>query len=131
MKRGLSALAAAVLLAGGLTGCDSPERRVDSASKAVAAFQAKPSPESEAAAEKAIADAQAAVDETERSGQTARLRELNANLAGVESDFQAARMAHAVSQARQAVEQFGSAIKNVGESLKDALAPQNGTNSTP
>ncbi len=107
-----------------LVGCDSPERHLHQASKAVAAFQATPSPSTEEAAEKAVADARAAVAATEKSGQTSRLRELNATLAGVESDFQAARMAYAVTQARQAVEQFGSAIKNVGESLKDAFAPK-------
>jgi len=121
--------AVAILVVFTLTGCDSPERSIDSARKAVAEFQASPTSTTEADAEKQLAKIEARIDDlAAKGGDPARVEALRREAASLRADFQAARMAKALLDAKSAIEGIGNAVKDATKSFTDTLKNANETN---
>ncbi len=117
MKRWLAL--AAVLLA--LTGCDSPARTVDSTRRQLAAFQASPDAAKQAAVEASLAKLDDQVASLERKGDTIQADLFRGQASRLRTDFQAAKMARAFNDAKNAIQGIGDAFKDAGKSFSETF----------
>ena len=95
------AVAAALLV---LAGCDSPSRTADTARKQLAAFQAAPDAEKQAAVEQSLARLDAQVDDLEKKGDHVQADLFRRQASSLRTDFQAAKMARAFHDASKAIQ---------------------------
>ena len=89
----LRVVAAAALLV--LAGCDSPARSADTARKQLAAFQAAPDAQKQAAVEQSLDKLDAQVDELDKSGDHVQADLFRRQASSLRTDFQAAKLASA------------------------------------
>jgi predicted small secreted protein len=105
-----------------LTGCESPESTVSTARRQVADFQAKPDSERQAAVERTLSKLDGQVAELEKKGDAVRADLFRRQALSLKSDFQAAKMARALTEAKNAIQGFGEAIKDAGKSFSETLS---------
>ena len=117
MRRWLVAAAALLVLAG----CDSPTRTVETARRQLAAFQASPDAEKQAAVERSLDKLDAQVDELDKKGDRTQADLFRSQAFGLRTDFQAARMARAINDAKNAIQGIGEAFKEAGKSFGEAF----------
>lgn len=113
-----SALCLAVAL---LSGCDSPDRTLDTIRKDLAAYKSNPTPETQLAVEtsfKKLDEQIAALNQDGRSAEAAAVEGMASNLRG---DFRAARMVNSLRDAQSAIQDIGEAIKDAGKSIGDVF----------
>lgn len=125
MRRWITA--AAVLAV--LTGCDSPARTVDVARKQLSAFQSSPDADKQTAVEQSLVKLDAQVDELEKKGDHIHADFFRQQASTLRTDFQAAKMARALNQAKQAIEGIGKAFKDAGKSFSETF--KNSDTNTP
>jgi uncharacterized lipoprotein YajG len=117
MRRWIVAAAALVIL----TGCDSPNRTVDTARKQLSAFQASPDADKQAAVELSLAKLDAQVEQLEKKGDHVQADIFRRQAFSIRTDFQAAKMARAFNDAKKAIQGIGEAFKDAGKSFSETF----------
>jgi predicted small secreted protein len=117
MKRALAALLLGTVV---LSGCDSPQRTIDSLRKELMEFKAAPDDAKEARIEADFAKLENQIAVVQQKGDP-RADDLRAQLASLRSEYQTAKIARALQNARSAIQGFGEALKDTAKSVEDAL----------
>lgn len=126
MKRllAVSTLLAALFI----SGCDSPQSTVDKLRKQIIEFQANPDPDKQVEIEKDFAKLKEQVDKAVAKGDD-KANTYKSQLASLQTDYQAAKMAKAMQDAKNAIQGFGEAakdgVKNIGEFFKGGTTNTN------
>ncbi len=121
----LRVVAAAALLV--LAGCDSPARTAGTARKQLAAFQAAPDAQKQAAVEQSLAKLDAQVDDLDKKGDRGQADIFRRQAFTLRTDFQAAKLASALNNASKAIQGIGEAFKDAGKSFSETFK-NTGTN---
>lgn len=117
MKRTLASLALGAAL---LAGCDNPQKTVDSLRRELMEFKAAPDERKQAKIDASFAKLESQITALQERGDE-RTDELKRQMASLRSDYQAAKMAKALQDAKSAIEGFGEALKDTAKSVEDAL----------
>jgi predicted small secreted protein len=117
MKRALAALLLGTVV---LSGCDSPQRTIDSLRKELMEFKAAPDDAKEAKIEADFAKLENQIAVVQQKGDP-RADDLRAQLASLRGEYQTAKIARALQNARSAIQGFGEALKDTAKSVEDAL----------
>jgi len=125
VRRWIVAAASLVILAA----CDSPNRTVDAARKQLSAFQATPDAEKQAAVEQSLAKLDAQVDQLEKKGDTIQADLFRRQASSLRTAFQAAKMARAFNDAKNAIQGIGEAFKAAEKSFSETF--KNSSTNTP
>ena len=112
----LCALAALLLI-----GCDSAQRTAETTRKQLSEFHAAPDITKQAAIEQSLAKLDRQIDDLEKKGDTVQADIFRRQAASLKGDFQAARLAKTLNDAKNAIEGFGNAIKEAGKSFGETL----------
>ena len=125
MKRLGTLVVAVIALA--LAGCDNPQRTVDTLQNEITAFKTTPDEKKQLEIEQNLAKLEAQVEKLQKKGD-ARADELAKELTALRTDYQAAKMAKALEDAKKALQGFGEALKDGVKSVGDVF--RQSTNST-
>lgn len=117
----LSRTALLLLLSLLLTACQSPESTIATIRKQITEFKSAPDDFKQLAIEKSFAKLDEQIAELERKGDATQADLFRRQATALQSDFQAARMARALTDAKNAIEGFGNAIKDAGKSFTETL----------
>ena len=117
MKRAFTVLALGAAL---LAGCDNPQRTVDSLRKEITEFKAAPDETKRAKIDENFAKLEGQIAALQQRGD-AKADGLKNQLAELRGDYQAARMAKALQDAKSAIQGFGEALKDTAKSVEDAF----------
>jgi dephospho-CoA kinase len=117
MRRAFFIFAVATVLLGG---CDSPQRTVDSLRKEITEFKAAPNETRQAKIDEDFAKLEGQIAKLQQRGD-AQAEELKSRLASLRNDYQAAKVARAVQDAKSAIQGFGQALKDTAKSVEDAF----------
>lgn len=109
-----------VLAAVALAGCDSPQRTIDSLRKEIMEFKAAPDEKKQANIDEKFAKLEGQIAALQQRGDP-KAEELRSQLVSLRADYQAARMAKAVQDAKSAIQGFGEALKDTAKSVQDAF----------
>lgn len=112
------------VIAFGLTGCDSPDRTLDSIRRDLAAYKLNPTPDAEVKVEQGFKKLDAQIGELTQSGRTGEAAAVESMASNLRGDFRAARMVNSLRDAQSAIEGIGSAIKDAGKSIGDVFKEQ-------
>ena len=116
-------LLAALLVAG----CDNPQATVDKLRKEIAEFKTAPDDKKQAAIDETFAKLETKIAELEKRGDS-KAEALKDQAAALRSDYQSAKMARALQDAKNAIQGFGEALKDGAKSIGDVFKGS-GTNS--
>jgi hypothetical protein len=103
-----------------IVGCDNPQRTVTSLRQEIAEFRVAPDEKKRARIELDFAKLERQVAERQQRGDPS-VEELRDQLVALRADYQAARMAKAVQDARSAIQGFGEALKETARSVEEAF----------
>ena len=117
MKRVLASLALGAAL---LAGCDNPQKTVDSLRRELMEFKAAPDERKQAKIDASFAKLESQITALQENGDE-RTDELKRQMASLRGDYQAAKMAKALQDAKSAIQGFGEALKDTARSVEDAL----------
>ena len=117
MKRVLASLALGAAL---LAGCDNPQKTVDSLRRELMEFKAAPDERKQAKIDASFAKLESQITALQKRGD-GRTDELKRQMASLRGDYQAAKMAKALEDAKSAIQGFGEALKDTARSVEDAL----------
>jgi site-specific recombinase XerD len=117
MKRAFTALAFGAAL---LVGCDNPQKTVDSLRRELMEFKAAPDETKQAKIDADFAKLESQIAALQQRGDV-KADELKKQLASLRGDYQAAKMAKALQDAKSAIEGFGEALKDTAKSVEDAF----------
>jgi predicted small secreted protein len=117
MKRIFLAFACAAAL---LAGCDNPQRTIDSLRKEIIEFKAAPDEKRQAKIDEHFARLESQIAALQQRGDP-KAEALKSQLASLRADYQAARMAKAVQDAKNAIQGFGEALRDTAKSVEDAF----------
>jgi predicted small secreted protein len=117
MKRALASLALGVAL---LAGCDNPQKTVDSLRRELMEFKAAPDERKQAKIDASFAKLESQITALQKRGD-GRTDELKRQMASLRGDYQAAKMAKALQDAKSAIQGFGEALKDTAKSVEDAF----------
>ena len=104
-----------------LAACQSPESTIATIRKQISEFKSAPDDVKQTAIEKSFVKLEEQIAELERKGDATQSDLFRRQATALQSDFQAARMARALSDAKNAIEGFGNAIKDAGKSFTETL----------
>ena len=116
-KRALGALA---LVAALLSGCDNPQKTVDSLRRELMEFKAAPDEAKQAKIDASFAKLESQIIALQQRGD-GKADEFKRQLASLRGDYQAAKMAKALQDAKSAIQGFGEALKDTAKSVEDAF----------
>lgn len=125
MKRLLAASALLATLF--ITGCDSPQSTIDKLRKEIIEFQAKPDADKQVAIEKDFVKLEEQVGKLEAKGDD-KANLYKSQLASLRSDYQAAKMAKAMQDAKNAIQGLGEAAKEGVKGIGDFFKANSDTN---
>lgn len=111
-----------------LAGCDNPQKTIDTLRVEIKAFKTTPDEKKQLEIEQNFAKLETQVETLQRKGD-ARAESYANELTSLRTDYQAAKMAKAVDDAKKALEGFGNALKDGVKSIGDAFHKE--TNSPP
>ena len=117
MKRVLASLALGAAL---LAGCDNPQKTVDSLRRELMEFKAAPDERKQAKIDASFAKLESQITALQEKGDE-RTDELKRQMASLRGDYQAAKMAKALQDAKSAIQGFGEALKDTARSVEDAF----------
>ena len=117
MKRVLASLALGAAL---LAGCDNPQKTVDSLRRELVEFKAAPDERKQAKIDAGFAKLESQITALQEKGDE-RTDELKRQMASLRGDYQAAKMAKALQDAKSAIQGFGEALKDTARSVEDAF----------
>jgi hypothetical protein len=112
------------VIALGLTGCDSPDRTLDSIRRDLAAYKANPTPDAQIKIEQGFKKLDTQIEELTLSGRTGEAAAVESMASNLRGDFRAARMVNSLRDAQSAFEGIGSAFKDAGKSIGDVFKEQ-------
>ena len=118
MKRCLLLILSVVVL---MAGCDKAQQAVDHLKSDVEAYKAAPSEKAEAAVETDLSRVNDELARLEKEGKTDRAAELRREAGALRSDFEVAKLANTIQNAKRTLEGFGNAVKQSAEQIKDAF----------
>jgi uncharacterized protein YukE len=121
----LRLVAATVVLA--LAGCDSPTRTVETARTQLATYQAAPDPVKQAAVEKSLAKLDDQIANLEKIGDRSQADQFRNQAVILRTQFQAAKMAQALNEAKNAIQGIGKAFEEAGKGFTEVFK-NSGTN---
>lgn len=104
-----------------LAACQSPESTIATIRKQISEFKFTPDDVKQTAIEKSFVKLDEQIAELVSKGDTTQADLFRRQATALQSDFQAARMARALSDAKNAIEGFGNAIKDAGKSFTETL----------
>jgi predicted small secreted protein len=110
-----------------LTGCDNPQKTADTLRKEIAGFKASPDEMKQLKIEQSFAKLEQQIAVVEKRGDDIKAAGLRDQLTDLRSDYQAAKMARALNDARNAIQGFGEAVKDGAKSIGD-IFKNSGTN---
>lgn len=113
--------AALAMVALFLVGCDSPQGTVATARKQLTEYQTAPDNGKQEALEKTLTMLDEQIAGLEKKGDLVQADLFRRQAATLRTDFQAARMARALHDAKNAIQGFGDAIKEAGKSFTETL----------
>ena len=116
-KRALGALALGAAL---LSGCDNPQKTVDSLRRELMEFKAAPDEAKQAKIDASFAKLESQIIALQQRGD-GKADEFKRQLASLRGDYQAAKMAKALQDAKSAIQGFGEALKDTAKSVEDAF----------
>ena len=117
MKRVLASLALGAAL---LAGCDNPQKTVDSLRRELVEFKAAPDERKQAKIDASFAKLEGQITALQKRGDEST-DELKRQMASLRGDYQAAKMAKALLDAKSAIHGFGEALKDTARSVEDAF----------
>lgn len=103
-----------------LAGCDNPQRTIDGLRQEIAAFKAAPDDKKQAQIEANFAKLEQQIAQTESKDPT-KADLLKRQYAGLQGDYQAAKLARTLNDAKNAIQGFGEALKEGAKSFSDSL----------
>lgn len=115
-------LLAACFIVTALAACDSPESRLAKSRALLESYQTAPDDAKQAAVARSLDELDAAVAKLRDKGDS-RAAGLADQARVLRSDFQAAKLARALQDARRAVESVGETFKNTYKSIENAFRP--------
>lgn len=104
-----------------LWGCNSPSRTVENVRRQLAEFQTSPDAEKQAAVEKSLAKLDSQIEELEKKGDRTQADIFRRQAFSLRTDFQAAKMAKALNDAKNAIQGIGDAFKEAGKSFSETF----------
>jgi outer membrane murein-binding lipoprotein Lpp len=117
MKRAIAAFAFSVVL---LAGCDNPQKTVDSIRRELREFKTAPDQAKQAKIEADFVKLENQIAALRQRGD-AKTDGLKRQLDSLRGDYQTAKMAKALQDARSAIQGFGEALKDTAKSVEDAF----------
>lgn len=115
-----------LMLAISLNGCDNPQHTADVLRQDIASFQAAPTEEKKASIDAHFSKLETQINALEKQGKEEEASNLNSQRLNLLGDYQAAKMAKALNDAKNAVQGFGEAVKDGAHSIGD-LFKKSGT----
>lgn len=110
-----------------LVGCDNPQKTADTLRKEIADFKATPNDEKQLKIEQTFAKFQEQIAALEKRGDDLRADSMKDQLNDLRSDYQAAKVARALGDAKNAIQGIGEAVKDSAKSIGD-IFKSSGTN---
>lgn len=120
MKRLAALLLTATALCG-LAACDHPQKTVDQLRQEIAAYKANPTDAAQAKIEADLALLDSQTEKLAAKGQAAEAAGYRSTAENLRADYRAARMIRTMKDAQSAIQGFGEAFKEAGQSLGDAF----------
>ena len=117
MKRALAALAVGAAL---LAGCDNPQKTVDSLRRELMEFKAAPDETKQAKIDADFAKLENQITALQQRGD-GKADELKRQLASLRGDYQAAKLAKSLQDAKSAIQSFGQALKDTAKGVEEAF----------
>ncbi|MFZ4777702.1 MAG: hypothetical protein ACOYM3_20215 [Terrimicrobiaceae bacterium] len=112
-------VAVAILLT--FAGCDSPSRTVETTRQQLSAFQAAPDTARQVAVEQSLAKLDNQIQVLEQKGDTIQADLFRRQASSLRTDFQAAKVARAFNDAKNAIQGIGDAFKDAGKSFSETF----------
>jgi hypothetical protein len=103
-----------------IAGCDSPQRTIDGLRKEIAEFKAAPDEKKQAQIEANFAKLEQQIVQME-SKDSLKADLLKRQYAGLQGEYQAAKLARTLNDAKNAIQGFGDALKEGAKSFSDSL----------
>jgi uncharacterized lipoprotein YehR (DUF1307 family) len=119
----------ALFLLFSLTGCDNPQRTIDTLRAEIAEFKKAPDDEKQAKIESGFAKLEQQITEVAAKDAT-KADLLRRQYAGLQGEFQAAKLARTLNDARNAIQGLGEAFKQGAKSLTETLKNSGTSEST-
>lgn len=111
-----------------LASCDSPERTVDTLRKQITSFKATPTDAIQLQIEQSFAKLDTQIDKLEASGKPNEASVLRRQESTLRSDYQAAKVAKTINDAKSAIQGIGESLKDVGRSIENVFQSTNDSN---
>jgi uncharacterized lipoprotein YajG len=103
------------------SGCDNPERTVQTLEKQISAYTEQPTAPAEAEIEASFSRLDAEISRLQARGQTAEANQLSQQRVNLRARYEAARLAGGLLKARQALENVGETVRQVGQQIGDSI----------
>lgn len=103
-----------------LAGCDNPQRTIDDLRKEIAAFKAAPDEKKQAVIEAQFAKLEEQINET-ATKDSIKADLLRRQYAGLQGEYQAAKLARTINDAKNALQGLGEAFKEGAKSFGETL----------
>lgn len=117
-----------VLIVVVVAGCDSPQSTVTNLEKEIAAFKVAPDDTKQAQIEQSFAKLDAQIATLNSKGQGLKAAEFERQAATLRSDYQTAKVARAIQDAKNAFQGVSDAVKDGVKSIGDAFKNSGTTN---
>lgn len=126
MKR--IAVIALTLAAIVLAGCDSPQRTLDRLQNQITDFKAAPDDAKASAIEQSFGKLDEQIASLEKSGNLLKADDFRRQEAVLQGDYQSAKVARVINDARSAIQGLGDTIKAAGKNIGDTFKQSGATN---
>lgn len=110
-----------LLAAIALVSCNNPQNTVDRLRKEIESFKGNPTPEKQVVIDKSFIELDDQIAVLEKNGETAKAAQFRQAEASLRGDYQVAKMAKTIQDAKNAIENFGEAVKSGAQSIQDAF----------
>lgn len=104
-----------------LVSCDSPENTVKTLTSEIEEFRARPSDQKQMTIDANFAKLDGQIQKLEADGKTAEASLLKSQRSNLRADYNAAKLARSVQDAKNAIEGIGNAFKEAGQSIGEAF----------
>lgn len=105
-----------------LVSCDSPQRTTDQLKKEIQEYKSNPSDAQETQIDNSFAKLNQQIAALEKDGKTDEAAQWKQQSLSLQGDYQGAKLARTIQDAKRVFEGVGEAVKQGAQSLKDAFA---------
>ena len=102
-----------------LSGCDNPQKTADSLRREIAEFKATPTETKRLQIEQSFTKLESQIAALEKRGDDIKADSLQTQLIDLRADYQAAKMAKALNDAKNAIQGLGEAVKDGAQGIGD------------